>query len=44
LFDPADFTPAGAKPGDVATIVSSTPAPDGQHVVLALSAGAEYSE
>ncbi|HEY4671272.1 MAG TPA: hypothetical protein VIG78_04315, partial [Gemmatimonadaceae bacterium] len=45
LFDPAGFTPTGAKPGDVATIVSYTPSPDGQHVVLALSAaGAEYSE
>ena len=45
LFDPAGFRPTGAKPGDVATIVSYTPSPDGQHVVLALSAaGAEYSE
>ena len=45
LFDPAGFTPTGAKPGDVATIVSYTPAPDGRHVILALSAaGAEYSE
>lgn len=45
LFDPAGFKPTGAKPGDVATIVSYTAAPDGQHVVLALSAaGAEYSE
>ena len=45
LFDPAGFTPTGAKPGDVATIVSYTPSPDGRHVVLALSAaGAEYSE
>ena len=45
LFDPAGFSPTGAKPGDVATIVSYTPSPDGQHVVLALSAaGAEYSE
>ena len=45
LFDPAGFSPAGAKPGDVATIVSYTPSPDGRHVVLGLSAaGAEYSE
>src|SRR5215208_3502837 len=45
LFDPAGFTPTGAKPGDVATIVSYTPSPDGRHAVLALSAaGAEYSE
>lgn len=45
LFDPAGFKPTGAKPGDVATIVSYTPSPDGRHVVLALSAaGAEYSE
>lgn len=45
LFDPAGFQPTGAKAGDVATIVSYTPAPDGRHVVLALSAaGAEYSE
>ena len=45
LFDPAGFKPSGAKPGDVATIVSYTPSPDGRHVVLALSAaGAEYSE
>lgn len=45
LFDPAGFKPAGAKPGDVATIVSYTASPDGRHAVLALSAaGAEYSE
>jgi prolyl oligopeptidase len=45
LFDPAGFRPTGAKPADVATIVSYTPSPDGRHVVLALSAaGAEYSE
>ncbi len=45
LFDPAGFKPTGAKPDDVATIVSYTPAPDGRHVVLALSAaGAEYSD
>jgi prolyl oligopeptidase len=45
LFDPAGFRPTGAKPGDIATIVSYTPSPDGQHVVLSLSAaGAEYSE
>jgi len=45
LFDPAGFTPTGAKSGDIATIVSYTPSPDGKHVVLGLSAaGAEYSE
>jgi prolyl oligopeptidase len=45
LFDPAEFKPAGAKPGDVTTIVSYTGSPDGRHVVLALSAaGAEFSE
>jgi prolyl oligopeptidase len=45
LFDPAGVSPSGAKPGDVTTIVSYTPSPDGRHVVLALSAaGAEYSE
>src|SRR5215471_3574882 len=45
LFDPAGFKPAGAKPDDVATIVSSLPSPDGRYVVLGLSAaGAEYAE
>jgi prolyl oligopeptidase len=45
LFDPAGITPTGAKPGDVTTIVSYAPSPDGRHVVLGLSAaGAEYSE
>jgi prolyl oligopeptidase len=45
LFDPAGFKPAGAKAGDVATIVSYTASPDGRNVVLGLSAaGAEYSE
>jgi prolyl oligopeptidase len=45
LFDPSSVSPKGAKAGDVATIVSYVPSPDGQHVVLALSAaGAEYSE
>src|SRR5438874_1137130 len=45
LFDPKGFTPTGAKPGDVATIVSYSPSPDGRSVVLGLSAaGAEYSE
>ncbi len=43
--DPTGFTPKGAKPGDVATIVSYVPSPDGRYVVLGLSAaGAEYSE
>src|SRR5215471_5880846 len=45
LFDPKDFKPKGAKPGDVATIVNYTPSPDGRQIVLALSAaGAEFSE
>src|SRR5262245_43888971 len=45
LFDPTGFKPTGAKAGDVATIVSYTPSPDGRHVVLGLSAaGAEFSE
>jgi prolyl oligopeptidase len=45
LFDPSGVLPKGAKTGDVATIDSYVPSPDGQHVVLALSAaGAEYSE
>jgi prolyl oligopeptidase len=45
LFDPAGFKPAGAKPGDVTTIVSYTASPDGRHAVLGLSAaGAEFSE
>lgn len=45
LFDPADITPTGAKPGDVTTITGFTPSPDGRYVVLALSAGgAEFSE
>jgi prolyl oligopeptidase len=45
LFDPSSVSPKGAKAGDVATIVSYVPSPDGQHVVLGLSAaGAEYSE
>src|SRR5438132_3638399 len=38
LFDPKGFTPTGAKPGDVATIVSYTASPDGRYVVLAVSA------
>jgi prolyl oligopeptidase len=45
LFDPSSVSPKGSKAGDVATIVSYVPSPDGQHVVLGLSAaGAEYSE
>jgi prolyl oligopeptidase len=45
LFGPSSVSPKGAKAGDVATIVSYVPAPDGQHVVLGLSAaGAEYCE
>lgn len=43
LFDPSSVSPKGAKAGDVSTIVSYVPSPDGLHVVLALSAaGAEY--
>ena len=45
LFDPSSVSPKGAKAGDVATIVSYVPSPDGRHVVLGLSAaGAEFSE
>jgi prolyl oligopeptidase len=45
LFDPAEFKPVGAKPGDVTTIVSYAGSPDGRHVVMGLSAaGAEFSE
>jgi prolyl oligopeptidase len=45
LFDPASFTPKVAKKGDVTTIVSITPSPDGKLVALGFSAaGAEYSE
>jgi prolyl oligopeptidase len=45
LFDPATVSPTGSKPGDVATIQGYSASPDGQHVVLALTAaGAEYSE
>ena len=45
LFDPSGFAPKGAKPGDVTTIVSYAPSPDGRYVVLGLSAaGAEFSE
>jgi prolyl oligopeptidase len=45
LFDPSGASPKGAKEGDVATIGTFVPSPDGQHVVLGLSAaGAEYSE
>ena len=38
LFDPSSVSPKGAKAGDVTTVVSYVPSPDGQHVVLALSA------
>jgi prolyl oligopeptidase len=45
LFDPRDFTPKGAKPGDVTTIEGINPSPDGRYVAIAFSAaGAEYSE
>src|SRR5262245_39856353 len=45
LFDPKSFTPKGAKPGDVTTIQSIEPSPDGRYVALGFSAaGAEYSE
>ncbi len=32
LFDPSGISPKGANSGDVATIVSYLPSPDGQHV------------
>ena len=45
LFDPSKFKPTGAKPGDITTIVSFIPSPDGRHVVLGFSAaGAEFTE
>jgi prolyl oligopeptidase len=45
LLDPATVHPAGAKPGDVATIQGIVPSPDGRYVALGFSAaGAEYSE
>ena len=45
LFDPGTFKPTGAKAGDVTTIQSMIPSPDGRHVVIGFSAaGAEYSE
>jgi prolyl oligopeptidase len=45
LFDPSSFKPKGAKPGDVTTIQSIVPSPDGRYVALGFSAaGAEYSE
>jgi prolyl oligopeptidase len=45
LFDPAKFTPKGAKPGDVTVIQGIAPSPDGRYVALGFSAaGAEFSE
>jgi prolyl oligopeptidase len=45
LFDPAGFTPVGAKKGAVTTIQDATPSPDARYVALAFSAGgAEWSE
>jgi prolyl oligopeptidase len=45
LFDPSAFKPIGAKPGQVTTIVSFIPSPDGKYVVIGFSAaGAEFSE
>src|SRR5262249_43563812 len=45
LFSPPRFKPRAAKEGDVTTIVSLTPSPDGRLVALGFSAaGAEFSE
>jgi prolyl oligopeptidase len=45
LFDPQSVVPQGAKKGAVITLGSATAAPDGKHVLLALtSGGAEWSE
>src|SRR5262249_45729151 len=45
LFHPAKIKPQGAKPGDVTTLVSYTPSPDGKFVAMGFSAaGAEFSE
>ncbi|HKV98896.1 MAG TPA: prolyl oligopeptidase family serine peptidase [Vicinamibacterales bacterium] len=45
LFDPSKFTPKIAKPGDVTTIQSVLPSPDGRLVALGFTAaGAEFSE
>lgn len=45
LFDPAKFTPKIAKPGDVTTLESVEPSPDGRYVAIGFSAGgAEFSE
>ncbi|HUL74762.1 MAG TPA: prolyl oligopeptidase family serine peptidase [Vicinamibacterales bacterium] len=45
LFDPANFKPKVAKPGDVTTIEAALPSPDGRFVALGFSAaGAEFSE
>src|SRR6185295_7815607 len=44
LFDPAKFTPKVAKPGEVTTIQSVLPSPDGRLVALGFTAaGAEFS-
>jgi prolyl oligopeptidase len=45
LFDPKDYHPQGAKPGQVTTLQSMVPSPDGRHMAVGFSAsGAEYSE
>jgi prolyl oligopeptidase len=45
LFDPKEFTPAVAKPGDVTTIQNISPSPDGRYVAIGFSAaGSEWSE
>lgn len=45
LFDPSTVTPTGAKRGEVTTVRSLYPSPDGKRVLIALQAsGAEWSE
>src|SRR5215471_3194863 len=45
LFDPNEYKPMGAKPGETTTIEGISPSPDGRYVVLGFSAaGAEFSE
>ena len=45
LFDPAKFRPKVAKPGDVTTLETALPSPDGRFVAVGFSAaGAEFSE
>jgi prolyl oligopeptidase len=45
LYDPKDFKPKGAKDGQVTTINSIAPSPDGKYVIIGFTAaGAEFSE